>query len=83
MTAVPAASLALVAVLVAGAVFGLVLRLLVPARRRALSSAPALPVEDRAPAGLGRLVPVGAQVEQEYRRGLVALEHWLISRRSG
>ena len=38
---------------------------------------PALPDDDCAPAGLGRLVPVGGQVEQEVRRGVVALELWL------
>lgn len=53
-------------------------RTLTPAR-------PALPEEDRAPAGLGRLVPVGSQIEQECRRGVVALELWLVAsrRRSG
>jgi hypothetical protein len=45
-------------------------RALVPAR-------PLLPAPDQPPAGLGRLVPVGTQVEQEARRGLVALELWL------
>jgi hypothetical protein len=44
---------------------------------------PLLPVEDRPPAGLGRLIPVGAQVEDECRRGMAALESWLLSRRSG
>ncbi len=42
---------------------------------------PLLPVADRPPAGLGRLIPVGSQVEEEYRRGVVALEHWLLSHR--
>ena len=32
-------------------------------------------------AGLGRLVPVGAQVEEECRRGVAALENWLLSHR--
>lgn len=53
---------------------------------RALTPArPALPDEDRAPEGLGRLVPVGSQIEQECRRGVVALELWLVAsrRRSG
>ena len=45
------------------------------------SSRPFLPIEDRPPAGLGRLVPVGAQVEDECRRGMAALEHWLLSSR--
>lgn len=38
---------------------------------------PMLPDEDRPPPGLGRLVPVGRQVDQECRRGLTALEMWL------
>lgn len=42
---------------------------------------PELPVADRPPVGLGRLVPVGTQVEQETRRGLLALELWLAARR--
>jgi heme A synthase len=42
---------------------------------------PHLPADDRPPAGLGRLVPVGAQVEDECRRGMAALEHWLLSHR--
>lgn len=42
---------------------------------------PALPDEDQPPAGLGRLVPVGAQVDDECRRGLLALESWLLSHR--
>ena len=45
------------------------------------SARPYLPADDRPPAGLGRLVPVGAQVEDECRRGMAALEHWLLSRR--
>lgn len=44
-------------------------------------SRPLMPAEDCAPAGLGRLVPVGGQIEEEYRRGVVALEHWLLSHR--
>ena len=38
---------------------------------------PLLPEDDRPPAGLGRLVPVGRQVDDECRRGIDALEHWL------
>ena len=52
--------------------------------RRALDARqarPHLPAADRPPAGLGRLVPVGAQVEDECRRGMAALEHWLLSHR--
>jgi hypothetical protein len=40
-------------------------------------SRPHLPEEDRPPAGLGRLVPIGAQVDDEYRRGVAALERWM------
>ena len=42
---------------------------------------PALPDEDCPPPGLGRLVPVGRQVDQECRSGLAALELWLATRR--
>lgn len=38
---------------------------------------PLLPQDDCPPAGLGRLVPVGRQVESEARRGLYALDLWL------
>ena len=38
---------------------------------------PPLPYEDRPPSGLGRLVPVGGQVDQEVRSGLTALDLWL------
>lgn len=44
---------------------------------------PELPLADRPPAGLSRLVPVGAQVAQESHRGVVALELWLAARRRG
>lgn len=44
---------------------------------------PQLPDEDRPPAGLGRLVPVGHQVDLESGRGVAALEMWLVSRRRG
>jgi hypothetical protein len=67
-------------------VVAIVVATLLIALRRVLddrSARPFLPVEDRPPAGLGRLVPMGAQVEDEYRRGVVALEHWLLSRRHG
>ena len=50
-------------------------------RRVAVSAArPWLPEADRPPAGLGRLVPVGRQLEQEARRGVHALELWLAGR---
>lgn len=42
---------------------------------------PALPDDDRPPAGLGRLVPVGRQVDLEVRNGLHALDLWLRSAR--
>jgi hypothetical protein len=45
-------------------------------------SRPVLPLADRPPAGLGRLIPVGGQVEEEGRRGVIALETWLLSHRS-
>jgi hypothetical protein len=49
---------------------------------RALSPRlPQLPDDDCAPAGLGRLVPAGVQVEQESRRGVLALELWLVAHR--
>jgi len=38
---------------------------------------PSLPDEDCPPPGLSRLLPVGRQVDSEYRRGLEALERWL------
>ena len=43
----------------------------------ALWPLPPLPVDDQPPSGLGRLVPVGRQVDDECRRGIAALEHWL------
>ena len=45
--------------------------------RAFLPPRPELPGPDQPPAGLSRLVPVGAQVEQEVHRGTVALEMWL------
>ena len=42
---------------------------------------PSLPDEDCPPPGLGRLVPVGRQVDQECRTGVAALERWLASSR--
>jgi hypothetical protein len=64
------------------AAIGLTVLLLIVQRIIELRQArPLLPAEDRAPAGLGRLVPVGGQIEDEYRRGVVALEHWLLSHR--
>jgi hypothetical protein len=66
------------------AVAAIVIGTLLIALRRLLDerqARPLLPLDDRPPAGLGRLVPVGAQVEDECRRGLAALESWLLSRR--
>lgn len=65
-------------------VVGLVVGTLMTSLQRLLdarAARPLLPADDRPPAGLGRLVPVGVQVEEEYRRGVVALEHWLLSHR--
>lgn len=45
--------------------------------RQLAPTRPALPQEDCPPPGLGRLVPVGWQVDRECRRGLAALEMWL------
>ncbi|MCW2681972.1 MAG: hypothetical protein JWM62_3373 [Frankiales bacterium] len=42
---------------------------------------PSLPAEDCPPPGLGRLVPVGRQVDHECRTGLVQLELWLATAR--
>jgi hypothetical protein len=67
-------------IVIAAIVLGLLLQLMQHAWV-ARASRPHLPEADRAPAGLGRLIPVGAQVEEEYRRGVVALEHWLLSHR--
>ncbi|MCW2613648.1 MAG: hypothetical protein JWN08_642 [Frankiales bacterium] len=38
---------------------------------------PCLPADDQPPAGLGRLVPVGRQVDADVRAGLHALDLWL------
>lgn len=43
---------------------------------------PPLPAADLPPAGLGRLVPVGPQIDAEAWRGLGALDLWLRSARS-
>lgn len=42
---------------------------------------PSLPEADCPPPGLGRLVPVGRQVDQESRKGLAQLELWLATTR--
>lgn len=49
-------------------------------RRDGRHALPVLPAEDRPPAGLGRFVSVGPQVETECRRGFDALEMWLATR---
>lgn len=77
MTTAQADSTAL-AVVVVGLLLTAVLLVLA---RRLTPAAPQLPEPDRAPVGLGRLVPVGAQVEAEVRRGLVALEVWVAAQR--
>ncbi len=77
-TSVQADGVTAAAIVAAAVVLAVVLATL----QRALElrwARPQLPVEDRPPAGLGRLVPVGAQIDQEYRRGVGALEHWLLS----
>jgi hypothetical protein len=75
------ADLPAMAVIVAAAI--VVAALLIGLRRLLdeRSARPHLPVEDLPPAGLGRLVPVGAQIEDESRRGMTAIEQWLLSRR--
>jgi hypothetical protein len=73
------ATAAIIAVAIVIATLLIALRRLLDER----SARPLLPVEDRPPAGLGRLIPVGAQVEDECRRGVAALETWLLSRRHG
>lgn len=81
-TSVQANVLAMAAIIAAA----IVIATLLLALRRLLderSARPLLPTDDRPPAGLGRLVPVGAQVEDECRRGVAALESWLLSRRHG
>lgn len=62
------------AVVLVGALAAWLARELAPVR-------PCLPPEDRAPVGASRLVPVGRQLEQEARRGVLALELWLVARR--
>lgn len=64
-------------------VFGLgaLLCLAVLLARELAPRRPQLPDEDCPPPGLSRLIPVGRQVEQESRSGVVALELWLATRR--
>ena len=70
------AFIVLTAVLLATVLLG------VQRHRVARWSRPLLPPDDRPPTGLGRLVPVGSQVDEECRRGFAALERWLLSNRS-
>ena len=42
---------------------------------------PLLPAADCPPASASRLVPVGLQLEHEARRGVQALEMWLLDHR--
>ena len=42
---------------------------------------PPLPADDCPPPGASRLVPTGGQLELEARRGVQALEMWLVSSR--
>ncbi len=62
------------------AVLAAAARLLLRQRLRGLER-PFLPDADRPPAGLSRLVPIGAQVDEEVRRGCVCLDAWLRERR--
>ena len=72
--------LALLAVVLGAAAVGwLVVHLVRAVWRLRAPARPALPDDDCAPDGLGRLVPEGVQVVQEARRGAVALELWLVA----
>ena len=62
---------------------GALLSLGVLMARELAPALPRLPDDDCPPPGLSRLVPVGAQLEQECRTGLAALELWLAGRRVG
>ena len=42
---------------------------------------PPLPADDCPPAGASRLVPAGRQLELDARRGVQALEAWLVTAR--
>ena len=64
----------LVSVAVAGLLAAWLARELAPAR-------PPLPAADRPPASASRLVPLGRQLEHEARRGVHALELWLVAHR--
>lgn len=63
----------LLSVLVTGWLAGWLARELAPVR-------PSLPAEDCPPPSASRLVPVGRQLELEARRGVRALELWLVHR---
>jgi hypothetical protein len=82
-TSVAADVLLLVVVVGLLAMFSLAMHVGTQATELLSRHRPELPADDRPPAGLGRLVPVGPQVEQETRRGLLALELWLAARRRG
>ena len=60
-------------------VFGLaaLVALAVHVGRELQPARPSLPDDDCPPPGLSRLIPVGRQVDQECRSGLLALEMWL------
>lgn len=64
----------LLAAVTAGVLGAWLARELLPAR-------PPLPADDCPPAGASRLVPVGRQLELEARRGVLALELWLVATR--
>lgn len=61
---------------------GALLSLCVLLSRELAPARPCLPADDCPPPGLGRLVPVGAQLDQECRSGLATLELWLAARRA-
>jgi heme A synthase len=67
----------MMAMIVIAAVALATLLMAVRRAQEARLSRPHLPEADRPPAGLGRLVPIGAQVDDEYDRGVVALESWM------
>ena len=64
----------LIAVVLTGCLASWLARELAPVR-------PRLPAADCPPASASRLVPVGPQLERDVRRGLHALELWLLDHR--
>ncbi len=66
--------LVVLAVALTGVLASWLARELAPAR-------PCLPAQDCPPPSASRLVPVGVELEREARRGVLALEQWLVDRR--